>query len=163
MLAFNPLGVAYPCLRYMESSLGNDMPPMRIGDVENGVGMCKSHCDNIKCLDCITRRSQSTDECYYCPIASGCSWCSGYNYQLYGTPNKRALFICIMHKARALANAYLYSRWFEKQYPERKYSMYIPKNMALEVISEEEYEFLVSSPNIHIVEKEGEINENDIQ
>ena len=34
MLAFNPSGVAYPCLRYMESSLGEDRPPLIIGNVD---------------------------------------------------------------------------------------------------------------------------------
>lgn len=34
MLAFDPNGIAYPCLRYMESSLGNDQPPIIIGSVD---------------------------------------------------------------------------------------------------------------------------------
>ena len=60
----------------------------------------------MKCLDCITRRSQSTDECFNCPIAGGCAWCSAYNYQITGTPDKRVTYICVMHKARVLANEY---------------------------------------------------------
>jgi hypothetical protein len=32
MLAFDPDGIAYPCLRYMESSLGTERKPIIIGD-----------------------------------------------------------------------------------------------------------------------------------
>ena len=148
MLAVDPDGYLYPCIRYMESSLGNEVPPLRIGDVETGIGICKEHCDTISCLNCITRRSQSTDECYYCPIARGCAWCSGYNYQMYGTADKRATFICIMHKARALGNAYLFSRWYEKYYPDKKYKLYLDTDTIISIIGEEEYETLINSPNI---------------
>lgn len=75
MLSIDPDGYLYPCIRYMESSLGSDMEPVRIGDVDTGIAQCES-CR--KCLDMvsnITRRSQSTDECFNCPIANGCSWC----------------------------------------------------------------------------------------
>ena len=58
------------------------------------------------CLHCTTRRSESTDECFYCPIADGCATCTAYDYQTSGLPVKRATYSCIMHKARALANAY---------------------------------------------------------
>ena len=68
--------------------------------------------NNYNKLEQITRRSQSTDECYNCPIASGCSWCSAYNYEIYGTPNKRTTFICPMHKARVLANIYYWNKTY---------------------------------------------------
>lgn len=102
MLAVDYRGDLYPCLRYMPSSLGDTQPPYTIGTIKDGV--CNHQ--RLECLSCITRRSQSTDECWHCPIASGCSWCSGYNYQVYGTPDHRATFTCDMHKATVLANAY---------------------------------------------------------
>jgi hypothetical protein len=34
MLAFDPEGNAYPCLRYMPSSLGSDCPPIIIGNTD---------------------------------------------------------------------------------------------------------------------------------
>lgn len=79
MLAFDPDGVAYPCLRYMESSLGDDAPPIIIGSVD-GIFETDEYKEIKRCLDCITRRSQSTDECFNCPIADGCGWCSAWNY-----------------------------------------------------------------------------------
>ena len=75
MLSCDPDGVLYPCIRYMESSLGTDQKPIIIGNVDDGIAATQDIKDCISCLQCITRRSQSTDECFYCPIAKGCSWC----------------------------------------------------------------------------------------
>lgn len=153
MIACDPDGNIYPCLRYMESSVGKNVPPFRIGNIHDGIGQCQEHSDRLKCINCITRRSQSTDECFNCPIANGCSWCSAYNYEVTGTPNKRLTYICIMHKARALANAYLWSRWYAKHFPEYKFPLYIPKEWALEVISEEEFNNLINFDNLEYLGK----------
>lgn len=136
MIAVDYKGDIYPCLRYMESSVGNKVPAYIIGNVECGVNIKKEHCERIDCMACITRKSQSTDECFNCPIASGCGWCSAYNYETFGTPNKRATFICCMHKARSLANVY----YWKLKGVERE--MYCPKEWAVEIIGEEEYEKL---------------------
>ena len=142
MISCDPDGFIYPCIRYMESSLGTDQKPLRIGDVDNGVGTCAEHKCTIDCLQCITRRSQSTDECFYCPIAEGCSWCSAYNYQVYGTPNARATFICIMHKARALANVYFWNKYYRKRGEKKYMKNYVPDEWALEIIDEDELNML---------------------
>ena len=110
MLSCDPDGYLYPCIRYMESSLGSLREPYCIGNVNEGIGLKEDEIQRIKCLNCITRRTQSSDKCFYCPIANGCSWCSAYNYQELGTANARVDYSCIMHKARALANAYYYSK-----------------------------------------------------
>ena len=73
MVAFDPVGKAYPCIRYMDSSLAGDMPGLVIGDVD-GI-WDERYKDVTDAMNAVTRRSQSTDECFYCPIASGCSWC----------------------------------------------------------------------------------------
>lgn len=75
MLSCDYKGDLYPCIRYMESSLGTDAPPLKIGNVYDGLLAKPEEKEIIKCMRCVTRRSQSTDECFYCPIASGCSWC----------------------------------------------------------------------------------------
>lgn len=309
MLAMDPDGYLYPCIRYMESSLGTDAPPLRIGHVDIGIGQtdCDKNC--IDCLNAITRRSQSTDECFNCPIAGGCAWCfkegtmvltphgqipieiikpgfiiltadgnlqtvestsqrisndcyvikipgiddihttgehpfristmhttsndiyfekprwvnakdinpeidfvgvyvdtaeqyneiikyainekekviqeyedhrivwikvssiekdepgivynmsvanehtfiannvlvhncSGYNYQEFGTPNKRATYICEMHKARSLANSYFWNKWYHKTGSNKRFIIYCPDEWALKIISEEELNML---------------------
>lgn len=148
MLSCDPDGYLYPCIRYMESSLGDCQVPYRIGDVWNGIGQEKIYCDRIKCMNCINRRTESTDECFYCPVADGCAYCSAYNYEVYGTPDSRATFICDMHKARALANYYYYSRQGMHQ------DVWLPKEDALRIISEDEWESLINHPNIEVMTKE---------
>ena len=96
----------------------------------------------IEKLEKITRRSQSTDHCYYCSIAKGCAWCSGYNYQVFGTPNKRATYICVMHKARALANAYFWNCYVKQKGITERFLIHLSKEEALKIISEIEYQLL---------------------
>lgn len=150
MLAMDPDGYLYNCIRYMESSLGTDQPPMIIGHIDRGIGNTEQDKKCIECMKCIDRRSQSTDECYYCPIGEGCSWCSAYNYQVFGTPNKRATFICIMHKAEALANTYCWNKYFRKMeqtdpyFKDLVFKMYCPEEWAKEIISDEEYKLLLT-------------------
>lgn len=142
MLSFDPDGIAYPCIRYMPSSLGDDVPPITIGTVD-GIFETEEDKETKRCLDCITRRSQSTDECWNCPIAAGCAWCSGWNYQLYGTPDKRCTRICPMHKARSLANVYYWNKYYRKNNMDKHFEMHLPKEEALKFISEDEYNMLL--------------------
>lgn len=142
MLSFDPDGIAYPCIRYMPSSLGDDAPPITIGTVD-GIFETEKDKETKRCLDCITRRSQSTDECWNCPIASGCAWCSGWNYQLYGTPDKRCTRICPMHKARSLANVYYWNKYYCQNNIDKHFEMHLPKEEALKFISEDEYNMLL--------------------
>lgn len=150
MLACDPDGKLFPCLRYMESSVGTDVPAYTIGDVDAGIGSRCYECERIDCMNAVDRRSQSNDECFYCPIAEGCSYCSAYNYQTFGTPDSRATFICCMHKARALANAYFWSRWNIKTNNPKITKLWVPKEWALEIITEDEWDDLINVPNIEV-------------
>lgn len=142
MLAVDYKGDIYPCLRYMESSTGNSVKPLIIGTVKGGIMETDSQNKCVNCLKCITRRSQSTDECFNCPIAKGCAWCSAYNYQEFGTPNKRATYICDMHKARVLANVYFWNSCFKKHGENKVFAMNVPDEWALEIIGNSELEML---------------------
>lgn len=142
MLSMDPDGYLYPCIRYMESSLGTKRKPMRIGHVDTGIAQLKCERDCLNCLKCIDRRTQSTDECFYCPIAEGCSWCSAYNYQENGTPNSRCTYICEMHKARSLANSYFWNTWYYKNGSKKRFRIFCPDEWALKIISEDELRML---------------------
>jgi uncharacterized protein len=73
MLAIGPDGTLYPCIRFAPYSLGPDVEPIVLGNIYDGYTNLDS---GIVCELCsITRRSQSNDECYYCPVGSGCAWC----------------------------------------------------------------------------------------
>lgn len=143
MLAIGPDGLCYPCLRYMPSSLGTSVPPIVIGNVFDG--LLTKPCE--KCMEqklkAMTATSQSTEECINCPIASGCAWCSGYNYQLYGELNKRCTEICVMHKTRALANAYYWNRFYEKHHVNNVFENYLPDDEAIRIIGTEAYDKLI--------------------
>lgn len=144
MLAMDPDGYLYPCIRYMESSLGDEREPMRIGHIDEGIAQTECTRNCVECLNAIDRRTQSTDECFYCPIAEGCSWCSAYNYQVSGTPDSRCTFICDMHKARSLANVYYWNRWYRKSEQEKRFEMHCPEEWALQIVEEEEYRMLLA-------------------
>lgn len=138
MISCDPEGKIYPCIRYMESSLGGQQEPYSIGDVEHGICQIDCHKCRVVALKKIDRRTQSTDECFYCPIAEGCSWCTAYNYQIFGTPDARATFICVMHKARALANLYFWNSYYRQQGISKRMVNHVPDEWALEIISEKE-------------------------
>lgn len=143
MLSCDYKGDLYPCIRYMESSLGENIKPLIIGNVYDGIMTTPETKGCVSCLRNITRKSQSTYECFNCPIAQGCAWCSAYNYQENGTADKRATYICIMHKGRILTNIYYWNKGFRKYAPWFRYASWIPKEWALEIISEEEYNMLM--------------------
>lgn len=142
MLSCDPDGNVFPCIRYMGSSLGNDQEPYAIGDVDNGIGYCDCYKCRLDCLNSIDRRTSSTDKCFYCPIATGCSNCSAYDYQVFGTPDARATFICVMHKARALGNLYFWNKYYRKHGIDKRMENHVPDEWALEIISESELNML---------------------
>lgn len=132
MLAIGIDGRFFPCIRYMKYAL-EDQEEQPIGDIKNGL---QSKTDNIflQKLSGLTRQSQSTEECFNCPVASGCSWCTAFNYAEFGTPNKRATYICKMHKARVLANYYYWNKLFK-----------------LEDITDESFELHLSNEDINFL------------
>lgn len=142
MIAVDYKGDIFPCLRYMESSLGTEVLPVVIGTVDKGIMSTPDQVECVKCMKCITRRSQSTDECFYCPIAKGCAWCSAYNYQELGSMNKRATYICEMHKARVLANCYFWNRCYQKHGENKVFRLNVPDEWALKIISKDELNML---------------------
>lgn len=142
MMAVDPSGQITPCLRYSSLSLPCGVEPLEIGTLDKKIGEEEEHAHTIKELNTITRRSQSTDECFNCPIASGCGWCSAYNYEVFGTANKRATYNCVMHKARVLANVYYWNSMYRKHNEDTRFAHNIFDAWALEIISEDELHML---------------------
>ena len=143
MVSVDYNGFIYPCVRFMKSSLGKNVEPFIIGDVKHGIGVLPEHKEKIDILDSITRMSQSSEKCNNCQIGAGCGWCTAYNYQVTGTPNKRLETICEMHQARSLANVYFWNKIYRKEGANDRFIMHIPKDWALEIINEEEYNMLL--------------------
>lgn len=143
MLAIGVDGLIYPCLRYAPSSLPQGVEPIVIGDVWRGIEHTEEQRQCVDCLNCITRRSQSSDECFNCPIAQGCAWCSAYNYERNGTADKRCTYICIMHRSRALATAYFWNRVCRAEKLPDRYPLHISREWALGMVNEAEFDMLV--------------------
>lgn len=142
MLAFEVDGTVLPCMRYSSISISGQ-PSLRIGDVDSGIAVREDDRERLAQLRAITRQSQSEQTCLDCPIASGCGWCTAYNYEMSGTPNKRMTYICDMHKARVLAQCYHWNRKHlrdPEEYHHKK--MYIPSDWAVPIIGAEEYRAL---------------------
>jgi uncharacterized protein len=141
MLAIAPDGKCYPCIRFMQYSLNNQKEQC-IGDVYNGIES-KEENEWLNKLKKITMSSQCQYEdnkkCLDCPIASGCSLCTGYNYDKFGDPNHKATFICEPHQARVMANYYYWNKLYKKLNLDKKADLNIPKEWALKIISDDEY------------------------
>ena len=143
MLSIDPDGNLYPCLRYAKTSLGNNIKPLIIGHLDIGLYTKEEEKQIKKELDSVNRKSQSSEECFYCPIARGCAWCSAWNYQENGTVNKRSTNICIMHKAESLANVFYWNLKYKLDGKIKKFPMFLPIKEALKIISENEYNSLL--------------------
>lgn len=142
MLAIGPDGRCYPCIRFMDYCLEKS-PATPIGDIFNGLDS-KITSPFLKLLCSVDMKTQSNDKCLNCPISQGCSLCTGYNYDHFGTPNKRATYICIMHQARVLACRYFFQKLYKQLNLDKEFKLNIPKEWALEIISEDEYNMLLN-------------------
>ena len=144
MLAMRPNGQFYPCIRYMPSSVGNNVKDLCIGTVDTGIHGREEGSEIIKMLDRITRRAQNNDICYECPISNDCASCLALGHTVFGTPNKRTNFICIQMIAEALANVFYWNALLIK-HPEYNLDVRknnVPDKWALLVIDEEELDYL---------------------
>ena len=139
MLVIDYNGLWYPCLRYMPSSLAGKQEPIICGDIEHGI----DH-DILKKMQEVNVISCSTEECTNCPVAKGCSYCTAYNYEIFGTINKRVINICIMHKATSLINTYFYNKIYKKHNLGERLQVHLPEEEALKIISKEEYDMLIN-------------------
>lgn len=143
MLAFAPNGKAYPCVRYMPISIGNEKASkICIGDCFNGIYQRDNEKKIKEELDSITRESQSPEKCITCPVSQGCGWCSGYNYELYGTANKRYTGICYAHKGRVLASCYYYNKRHIELNDVNHKKINLPYNEVVDILGKEEADYL---------------------
>lgn len=110
MLAVDAAGNFYPCTRFAGYSL-REKKPIIIGNINDGIDTNK-----LRPFLTLDRKTQSTEECFNCEVASGCAWCQGENYDAAETSTiyQRATAICKMHKARVRANNYYWNKLFQK-------------------------------------------------
>ena len=144
MLALRPNGQFYPCIRYMPSSVGDNVKDLCIGTVDTGMVGRSEDSEVLKMMDDCTRRASSNDICYNCPIGNDCANCSALGHQIFNTPNQKVTFICIQMIAEALANVYYWNLLNIKS-PQYKLGVRknnVPDGWSLLVIDKEELDFL---------------------
>lgn len=144
MLSLRPNGQFYPCIRYMPSSVGDNVKDLCIGTVQDGLVGRDDNSEVLQLMDSITRRSQTNDICFECPLSNDCAWCSALGHTVFGTPNKRPTFTCIMMIAEALANVYFWNM-LNIKHPEYKLGSrenVVPDQWALLVIDRNELDLL---------------------
>lgn len=143
MMAFDPDGKAYPCLRYMESSLNGEREPLCVGDCFCGAYLKQEHIRIRDWMAAMNRRTSCDDECFNCPIAKGCASCAAWNYQKYGTPDRKDKGICWMHRARSLANAYYWNQKWRAEGSGKRMPILLEPEHAIRIVGEEEYNVLL--------------------
>ena len=144
MLALRPNGEFYPCIRYMPTSVGPDRDSYCIGTVHDGMDSREDNSPVLNRLDHISRRGQTNDICYECPLSNDCASCLALGLTVFNNPNKRTTFSCIMVIAEALANVY-YWNLVAIKHPEwhmKPRHNVVPKEWALLVIDEQELQYL---------------------
>lgn len=120
MLALGPNGNIYPCVRYKDYSL-NKKKERTFGNIfDGGIKM-----DLVRPFITSKIQLQSDSECLNCPVAVGCAFCQGFNYDEAEIPTNfnRVKYICKMHKARVRANDYYFSKLFNMYGIKREQSL----------------------------------------
>lgn len=141
MLSFDYNGNAFPCLRYMQHSL-HSQKEQPIGNLEHGMDGDEN--PFLKELKEITYSSQSPQKCIDCKVSLGCAWCSGYNYDCFGTPNMRATFNCEMHKTKILANYYYWNKLYKKLNIDKSFPLNIDEDEIVNLIGRDKYIMLMN-------------------
>ena len=145
MIALAPDGYIYPCIRYTPSSNPDNIKLVRIGHVDHGVVITDEEKAVIEEMKKITYRSQFTGTtCENCKIALGCGNCPAYGYEITGKLGYRTMFHCITHQARVLATAYNKNMKFKYHGIGTPMELNIPKEWAIPIVGEDEYEMLKS-------------------
>lgn len=146
MLAISPDGTCFPCIRFMQYSL-NKSKEQPIGNIYDGLESkeCNPWLCALKDIDMVTQcQHEDNKKCLTCDVATGCSLCTGYNYDYYGDPNHKATFICDMHRARVLANTYFWNKLYRQLGINKSFKLNLDKKTALKIIDDEEFDLLIN-------------------
>lgn len=147
MLAIDYKGDLYPCVRYMESSLDKNTPPVIIGNVYTGFMKKESEINIVKKIQSLNRKNYSPKECYTCPINHGCANCIACDYMYNKDFTERTTYTCEMHKAAALANVYYWNKYYIKKNLNKKFINNVPDNWSLNIIDKNELNLLKELEN----------------
>lgn len=111
MLAIDCSGNIYPCIRFSPNSLSNKKAKV-IGNIEKGLDK-----EKLRTYACIDASMISSQECIECPVAKGCPYCQGFNYDesKNDTIFNRTVYHCLMQKARVRTNDYFFAKLYNQK------------------------------------------------
>lgn len=107
MMSLGPDKNYYPCIRFMPSSLGDDVNAIVFGDTKDKL---KQNNPLLREMAMVSYQSQCNDKCLSCAFMDYCGQCSGLCYQYYGTPNEKTRSLCDMARAEYLASVYYWCK-----------------------------------------------------
>ena len=142
-----PGGGIYPCVRYAETSLDEGVPPLVVGTLEEGIATTETYKKNFESM-VESRYSSSSYKCYNCPLSEMCMYCSANNYNMAKEMHHRSTVACNMQIVDQLVRAYGVNKIYRKyesynhNYYYMTYHVLIPKEYAIPIIGEEEYNLI---------------------
>ena len=144
MLSIDHEGNIFPCIRFTPFTL-NKTEGYKIGDIYSGINE-----DLVRPFKNLTSRDSSPEECIKCEIASGCPWCTGFNYDDAGgeTLFYRATYICKMWKANMRANEYFWEKLSLKLCQENPRNVKIKEIAKLKDKSDKKYIIIMPHDNV---------------
>ncbi|MBU5227112.1 radical SAM peptide maturase, CXXX-repeat target family [Clostridium senegalense] len=110
MIAIDCEGNFFPCIRFLDFSM-NNKKGRKIGDINNGINTTL-----LKPFLTLKSKYISNEECLKCEVATGCAWCTGFNYDNSKNDSiyDRATFNCKMHKATVKSNKKFWDKYEKK-------------------------------------------------
>lgn len=142
-LVFTPDGKAYTCLRFAPCTLSTDCSRFCIGSAD-GLYNTPEIIKNTTELFNMKRKVHYDEECLNCPISAGCNKCAAIIYQDTGGFIDTTKNECWIHRAASLAAAYYWNMVCLLVEKEDRVPIRLPKDLALQIISEDEYNYLVA-------------------
>lgn len=130
-------GIVYPCPRLLPSSVKNKAP-VSIGNLNNGI-IKKDNSIFEQFIEVL-----EDEECINCKCSSACSTCFGWNYEKNTELSKKDKNCCWVNRATALANYYYWNKKFIQENSQERVHVYLEREIATQMIPEEEYDMLVS-------------------
>ncbi|TEB07483.1 molybdenum cofactor biosynthesis protein A [Pelotomaculum schinkii] len=153
MLAIDCNGNFLPCVRFLDISL-NNRNNYSIGNIYTGINK-----DKLRPFKVLSLKNISNIDCLQCNVASGCGYCTGFNYDYANTIFQRATYVCKMHKANVRANKYFWEKFAKTTGLVSPREEYLRKRKSLS-----KYLLIITSDKItpHCSYRNSRINKTDM-
>lgn len=133
-ISFDPNGIAYPCLRFMNSSLKNPISIGNINSISPTSEWLKKYNINL---------TMQNNQCSNCNIHGMCPMCAGWNYKSEGAVNIRNTNVCWIYRAGVLISSYYWNKTYIQNHINKRIPVLLNEEIALQIIPENELKLLM--------------------